>query len=79
MTSREEFEMSMNIKLMVNPHVIYYENPKHLECAIFFKKYLNIPYTNNTKEIEDKRVLMLDFPDKKVNIEDSMYYKCQRL
>ncbi len=76
---RREFETSMNIKLMVNPFIIYYENPKHIDCAINFKKMLNIPYTSNLEDVQNKRVLFLDFPSKKVNVEDSMYFKCQRL
>lgn len=77
--NKREFGISMNIKLMVNPYMIYYENPKHLDCAITFKKLLNIPYTNNLKDIEGERILFLDFPSKKVDVDDSMYYRCQRL
>jgi len=79
MTTRTEFEMSMNIKVMINPHIIYYKDPKHIDCAIAFKKYLNIPYTNDLKDLKGERVLFLDFPSKKVDVEDSMYFKCQRL
>ena len=79
MTSRNEFDMSTIVKVMINPHIIYYENLKHIDCAIAFKKYLNIPYTNNLKDIEGERVLFLDFPSKKVDVEDSVYFKCQGL
>jgi len=79
MATRKSFEMSMNIKLMVNPDIIYYRNPKNLECGIVFDKMLNIPFTNNLKEIKGKRVLFLDFPDKEVDVEDSMFFKCHRL
>ena len=77
--NRREFDISMNIKLMINPRVIYYENQKNIDCAITFKKLLNIPYTNNLDEIKNDRVLFLDFPSKKIDIEDSMFFKCKNL
>ena len=66
MTTRGEFEMSMNIKVMINPHIIYYKDPKHIDCAIAFKKYLNIPYTNDLKDLKGERVLFLDFLPRKL-------------
>ena len=50
-----------------------------IAVGIVFDKMLNIPFTNNLKEIKGKRVLFLDFPDKEVDVEDSMFFKCHRL
>ena len=77
--NKEKFNLAMNIKLTGNPHIIYYTNEENLECSFFLKTFLNIPHTNKLEDIKGKRVLFLDIPDTKVDIEDSIYHKCQRL
>lgn len=76
---REKFNQAMNIKLIGNPHIIYYTNEENLKCSFFLTSFLNIPYTNNLDDIKGKRVLFLDMPCEKVDIDNSLYYKCQRL
>jgi len=77
--NQENFDLSMNIKLTLNPHIIYYTKEENLICSFFLKTFLNIPHTNKLEDIKDKRVLLLDIPSEKVDIDDSIYIKCQRL
>ena len=77
--NRGDFDMLMNIKLTINPHILYYETSKNFNCIKLLQDFFNIPYTNNPENIKNKNVILLDLPKYQIDIENSIYYKCQRL
>jgi len=71
--------MLMNIKLMINPDILYYETSKNFNCIKLLQDFFNIPYTNNIENIKNKNTILLDLPTEKIDIKNSVYYKCQGL
>jgi len=51
----------MNIKLTINPEILYFSKYESIHRNYFLIKNLNIPATNNSEDLKDKRFVNLDF------------------
>ena len=51
----------MNIKLTINPEILYFSRYESIHRNYFLIKNLNIPATDNIDEIKNKRFVNLDF------------------
>lgn len=51
----------MNIKLTINPEVLYFSKYESIHRNYFLLKKLNVPVTNKIEDTIDKRYINLDF------------------
>jgi hypothetical protein len=51
----------MNIKLTINPEVLYFSSYESVHRNYFLMRDLNIPATDNIDNTKDKRFVNLDF------------------
>ena len=57
------YDVSLRIKVDLNPHVIYYNSNIH--CAMFISRILNIPCVRYSDKFDGKRVLYINEPPRK--------------
>ena len=60
MEQKEMFNLYMNIKLTINPEILYFQDIQSVHRNFYLIDNLNVKITNNPYHLENKRFIILD-------------------
>lgn len=60
MTEKEMFGLYMNIKLTINPEILYFNDIQSVHRNFYLINKLNVIVTNNPNDLQNKRFIILD-------------------
>ena len=54
------FGLYMNIKLTINPEILYFDDIQSVHRNFYLINKLNVKVTNNPNDLQNKRFIILD-------------------